>query len=242
MKFYAIRHAQSENNLLYVQTGSHEGRDEDPGLTPLGQQQAARLAAFLRAPGEPGQEAKVGYDPLDRAGFRLTHLYCSLMVRAVATGAVVTQALGLPLVAWPDLHETGGIYRKDPQTGERLGLPGKDRRYFERTYPGLVLPDWLGNEGWWNRPYEAREERRGRARRFLDELLARHGDREDRVAVITHGGFYNQLMATILGLPQETPTWFTLVNAAISRIDFQGGVTVVQYLNRADYLPAEMIT
>ena len=47
MRLYYIRHAQSENNALWDQTGSDEGRKHDPSLTELGWEQAMRAAHFV---------------------------------------------------------------------------------------------------------------------------------------------------------------------------------------------------
>ena len=122
MRLYFIRHAQSENNQLYAETGSHSGpeRRPDPELSPLGRQQARKLAQFLRDYGHPDARKAWGYDTQNLAGFGITHLYCSLMVRAVATGSIVSKTLGLPLVAWEELHEVGGIHQKVEETGERI--------------------------------------------------------------------------------------------------------------------------
>lgn len=242
MQFYFIRHGQSENNLLWALTGSWEGRSEDPGLTPLGRKQAGKLARFLAQPGRLPTSPGRLYDPLNVGGFGLTHLYCSLMVRAVATGTVVARALDLPLVAWEDAHEVGGINRLDTESGERIGMPGPNRAFFETHYPGLLLPGDLGEEGWWNRPSEPREQRPVRARRFLDTLIARHGGTTDRVAVISHGGFHNQLLKVILNMPDTRSLWFALVNAGITRIDFDQDDTVLQYTNRVDFMPRDWIT
>ncbi len=242
MQFYFIRHGQSENNRLWALTGSWEGRSEDPDLTSLGRRQAEELAKFLRQPGQPAAVPDPIYDAQNVGGFGLTHLYCSLMVRAVATGTILARALGLPLVAWEDVHEVGGINRLNHETGERFGLPGPNRAFFEEVYPDLVLPDSLGDEGWWNRPHEERGQRPLRARRFLDDLLARHGDSDDRVAVVSHGGFHGHLMRGLLGIPPETRWWIALNNAAISRVDFGEEFNVLQYLNRIDYMPREMVT
>lgn len=242
MQLYFIRHGQSENNLLWEQTGSSHGRSQDPDLTPVGRQQAERVARFL-AQGDPAQIANARRrDPQNVGGFGLTHLYCSLMIRAVTTGTIVSRAVGLPLVAWVDIHEGGGIHLKDEQTGEHIGLPGKNRAYFEAHYPDLILPDSLGEEGWWNRPFESYEERPLRARRFLREFLARHGGTDDRVALISHGGFYNFLLRAIFDLPADSNCWFSLNNAAITRIDFVGEDTILTYANRVDFLPPELIT
>jgi 2,3-bisphosphoglycerate-dependent phosphoglycerate mutase len=240
MQFYFIRHGQSENNQLWAETGSLDGRSDDPELTPLGLEQAERLARFLSRPG--GSMPAQGYDAQNVAGFGLTHLYCSLMVRAVATGTIVARALSLPLVAWVDAHEVGGMHRAGEQPDERIGLPGPNRAYFEAHYPDLVLPATLGDGGWWNRPFETREERPLRAQRFWNDLLERHGDTQDHVAVISHGGFSNYLMRAIYHLPSEPELWFSLNNTAITRIDREDGRIVLQYLNRADFLPGEMIT
>lgn len=244
MQLYYIRHGQSENNLLWDQTGSSEGRSEDPALTKVGEQQAERLALFMTT--ATADVDTNGRDYQNITGYGITHLYCSLMIRAVATAVIVARRLGIPPVAWPDLHETGGIFHYDPESEEVTGLPGNPRAYFE-----------------------AYEERPARAERVLDELLARHGDTEDRVAFVSHGGFYNHLLAAILGLPNvdlprpesakseedekaetseppEQPQrrpWFILNNAAISRIDFDPEErTRLIYMNRADYLPPKWIT
>ncbi len=236
MQLYFIRHGQSENNALWMSTNSHEGRNEDPGLTEVGRRQAEFLAQFLSQP------ASASSDLQNVAGFGITHLYTSLMVRAVATGTIIANALDLPLVAWEDLHEWGGIYLKDEQTDERTGLPGRNRAYFEQHFPDLALPDSLGEEGWWNRPFEEPELRLPRAKRALHDLLDRHGHTDDRVAVVSHGGFYNYLLAVILNLPEREDHWFALNNAGLSRIDFDEEEIRLIYLNRVDFLPKELIT
>lgn len=241
MQLYFIRHGQSENNLLWTRTASSEGRSVDPDLTPFGQRQAELLAQFL-AQGDPTAVNFPPYDPQNIGGFGITHLYCSLMLRAVATGTIVAQTLDLPLVAWEEVHEEGGIHQQDKETGEHIGLPGKNRAYFETQYPSLVLPESLGEEGWWNRPFEAYEERPLRARRFLRDFLAKHSGTEDRVAIVSHGGFYNQLLRAILDLPDERTCWFALNNAAITRVDFGDEEAVFTYLNRVDYLPRKLVT
>lgn len=242
MQLYFIRHAQSENNRLFAQTGASEGRSDDPGLTPIGQEQALALARFLKQPPRGAPALTSRHDPQNVAGFRLTHLYCSLMVRSIETGSVLARELDLPLVAWEDLHETGGIYRVDRETGEHIGSPGKNRADFEALYPELVLPEWLGAEGWWTRPYESPEQRQARARRLLRDLLDRHGNSDDRVAVISHGGFYNHLLRAMLDLPDSRWLWFSLNNGAITRIDYDDQDTWLSYMNRLDFMPRELVT
>jgi 2,3-bisphosphoglycerate-dependent phosphoglycerate mutase len=239
MQLYFIRHAQSQNNALWAQTGSSEERYDDPELSDLGEKQARLLASFLY---KVGSEDAVGYDFQNALGFGITHLYSSLMVRAVATGTVVSRELGIPLHGWMDVHETGGIYLKNRETGIREGRPGKNRRYFADQYPDFVVPDDISAEGWWNRPFEVDEEIVPRARRVLATLKQKHGETEDRVAIISHAGFYNAFMAAFLNLPLDQKIWFSVNNTSITRFDFRENGAYVVYTNRLDFLPRELIT
>lgn len=241
MQLYFIRHAQSTNNHLWEQTKTSNGRSMDPELTEKGWRQARQLAKHLAKYQLP--RLNETNNTQNKFGYGLTHLYTSLMVRAVATGCQVARALNMPLRGWVDLHEEGGIYMSDPDSGGRLGYPGKNQAYFAEHYPELLLEDGLARDGWWNRPYEAQEEVPTRVRRFYNELIDKHGDTNDRVAVFSHGGFFNAFMHHILGVPSSTEnTWFVMNNTAITRIDFNAGEIIVAYMNRVDFLPADMIT
>jgi 2,3-bisphosphoglycerate-dependent phosphoglycerate mutase len=239
MQLYFVRHAQSTNNALWASTGSDQGRNEDPELTELGKRQARRVAEFLRS---DGLGTGLGEDDIKNVGgFRISHLYSSLMLRAVQTGHAISEALGLPLHPWVDIHETGGMFLEDPITGELAGKPGMSRGYFAQHYPRLVA-DTVNESGWWGRAFEAYEERRPRAERFLRELMERHGGTDHRVAIVSHGGFYNYLMACILNIADKENYWFAINNTAITRVDFQDGHKTIAYMNRTDHLPLEWIT
>ncbi len=239
MQFYFIRHAQSENNLLWDTTGSSRGRSDDPALSDVGLKQAHLLAQLLRRR-DPAL-VQNGYDYYNHSGFYLTHLYSSLMLRAVATGAIVADALDLPLVALADLHETGGIYLEDEQTGHHIGQTGKTRTYFQQNFPRLALPETCGEHGWWNRPFEEQEEAMARAPRLWHRLLTRHGHTQDRVAVFSHGDFYNCLLRAILKIGGND-NWFGLNNTGITRIDMIDNCVHLVYANRIDFLPRELVT
>ncbi|HSQ26244.1 MAG TPA: histidine phosphatase family protein [Anaerolineales bacterium] len=249
MQLYFIRHAQSQNNALYDQTGSSNGRHSDPEITAAGWKQAQILADFLTTTGT-GAPSNV-FDPHNRMGFQFTHLYCSLMVRSIQTGRVMSKALNLPLVALADLHEGGGIFHKDETSGELSGLPGYDEAYFQQHYPELVLPTNMNKNGWWNRPFEDYAQRSERAARVLKLLLSLHASSEDRIALISHGGFYNYFLGEILGIssnanserePDAPEVWLTMNNVAITRMDWTPEETRLIYHNRVDFLPTELIT
>jgi 2,3-bisphosphoglycerate-dependent phosphoglycerate mutase len=247
MRLYLIRHCESENNALWAQTGSSDGRSEDPFLTSKGEEQAAVLAAYMAA-AKAKSLAPFEGGPL-REGLVITHLYTSLMRRAIQTGTAIAGALDLPLLAWPEIHERGGIYLTNPQTEEEEGLPGPDRAYFEETYPHLLLPDSLGKDGWWNRPYEYREAALDRAAGVLQTLMSRHGGTDDHVAFVTHGGFTQSLLQTIFNISPNGSAfagdrfvWFKSNNGSITRIDITDDLLRLTYLNFVDYMPGELLT
>jgi 2,3-bisphosphoglycerate-dependent phosphoglycerate mutase len=238
MQLYFIRHAQSANNQLYEETGSWDGRDSDPDLTELGHAQAQRLAEHLACT----NGGTFTRDFVNRGGFGLTHLYSSLMVRALATGRYLAATLNLPLVVWEDLHEVGGIFVIDSESGEHIGQPGKTRSELAARFPHAQLPETLDDNGWWNRSHESAELRARRARRFVYDVLERHGRADDRVAVISHGGFYNYVLAELLGIQAENGFWFSLNNTGITRFNFDSEGIGLAYANRLEHLPAELIT
>jgi 2,3-bisphosphoglycerate-dependent phosphoglycerate mutase len=238
MQLYFIRHAQSANNKLYEETGAWNGRDTDPELTDLGHEQARRLAEHVAcANGET-----LGRDYANRGRFGFTHLYSSLMVRALATSSYLATALNLPLVVWEDLHEAGGIFVIDDETGERIGQPGRPRSELVTRFPETQLPATLTESGWWNRGPESAELQARRAQRFVSDLLERHGGVDDRVAVVSHGGFYNLVLAELLGVQADNAFWFNINNTGITRFNFEAEGIGLAYANRLEHLPAELIT
>lgn len=247
MELYFIRHAQSRNNVRFDETGQHMDREEDPEITELGHQQAKIMARHLARPLTDYEGHILDYQ--NRHGFGLTHLYCSLMVRAVETGMYVARACDLPLVAWPEIHERGGIFLPDRATGERRGLPGNNRAFFTMRFPYFVLPDDLSEEGWWNQPAELWEAVEARARLVLQQLLERHSGTEDRVAIVSHGGFFQVLTAVLLNIPPQIShndidrtSRFALNNVSISRFVFTEQTIDVVYLNNTRFLPPELLT
>lgn len=240
MELYFVRHGQSANNAIWEKHQTNNGRSSDPDLTEIGYRQAASVAQFLAQPYD--DEQVVGRDPYNLAGFGITHVYCSLMVRAIETGTAIASSLHLPLVAWCDLHEIGGIFLDGALPGERNGLPGNTRAELEQRFPHLRLPETLGDGGWWNRPFEPEEDRLPRAQRFLNDLLIRHHATQDRIVVVSHGDFYNLMLTVLLHLPVTDRRWFSLNNAAVSRFIFTGDHLAITYMNRADFLPRELIT
>jgi len=246
MELYFIRHGQSRNNANWNNKDYQES--PDPVLTEIGHEQARLLAEFLKK-NQPITNDEV-WNIQNRYGFGLTHIYTSMMDRAVYTAAPIAQALDIPLIAWKEIHEEGGIFSRGDKTNV-VGLPGRTRSFFAQNVPSLVLPEELDETGWWNRPFEAEEERQPRADQVLADLLARHKDEDgkpvQRVALVSHGGFFMRLMCAILKLPWRQAafgmrSWFLLNNCSISRFDVHKQEINIAYLNRTDHLPDHLIT
>jgi 2,3-bisphosphoglycerate-dependent phosphoglycerate mutase len=246
MELYFIRHGQSVNNANWSNAGYQES--PDPTLTEIGHQQAQILADFLKKNQTITKEDE--WNIQNRYGFGLTHIYTSLMERAAFTAAPIAQALDIPLLAWKEIHEEGGIYSREDKSSVQ-GLSGRPRSFFMQNFRTLTLPDDLDETGWWNRPYEGDEERQPRADQVLAELLTRHRDQKGkpvhRVAFVSHGGFFMRLLCAMLKLPWRQASlgmrsWFILNNCSISRFDIYGDELNISYLNRTDYLPDHLIT
>jgi len=252
MRLYFIRHAQSADNQFVAENANRGvrsygpdqswlNRQADPELSETGRKQAQRLSRFLAEKREQASDPTgppgAFHDDLD-----FTHIYASLMIRTIETANAIADSLHLTPAVWEDLHEMGGFWEADPRTGQPVGSPGRNRDYFENRYPHLALPDDLDGEGWWNRPLETASECKERARRLYRGLMARHGDTEDRVAVVSHGLFYSFLANALLKIPTGSKVTFAMNNAAMTRIDFTGGRTSVIYQNRSDYFLPDLIT
>ncbi len=249
MQVYFIRHAQSVNNALGEMTDFYQSlRRADPQLTELGIQQAKLTTKFLSQSNPDVQLRWV--DPQNACGFGLTHIYCSLMERAVQTGAIIAENLELPLIGLTDLHEVGGIFLKEEvETGEIVHtLHGHNRHYLQTHYPRLLLPVEVNDQGWWKGGFEPPEERFDRAQRILNFFIDRHGNTDDKLGVIIHGGIYRYLFRFLFNSERQNPGDLNLPydiiinNCSISRYDFFADRFMLLYHNRLDFLPAELIT
>ena len=246
MRLYLIRHAQSTNNALYGSDDEGRQRDPDPEITKIGHRQAALLGAHVAQPmAEPRQHP---FQAGAQKHFGFTHLYCSLMTRTILTANYVAKTCGLQPVALPELFEKGGIY-KGSENGRRQGLPGPNRHYFEQRFPELVLPDSLGDAGWYNRPAESEEAFLQRMEGVVATFKERHLQTDHCIAMIAHGDLIDQFINVIMGVERPSANYnspwvanWAFHNTSISRIDFTGEAQTVVYLNRIDHLPPELVT
>ena len=223
VELFFVRHAQSENNILEGSSDYLSRRRHDPPVTEIGQQQIDALATWIAQHDEP------------------TRVYSSLHRRALQTGAAIAEALGRPHHGLVEVHESGGIVDYDVEKQSFVGAPGMSHDELSRDFPKLVIPDNAHPTGWWqSRGFESRDEIAPRAQEALKLLQERHDG--EGIVVVSHYVFYVYFMKTILALDHGGPHWFTLHNCACTRISIRRDRIVVQYMNRDDYLPRDLVT
>ena len=221
MEFYLIRHGQSVNNA------SPDALEPDPALTHLGEQQAHHVGKALREK-------------------QIHRLYCSPMLRALQTAEIIGRTLSLPPHVYVGLHEWDGIW--EASVG-RYGatLPGLTRTQMREICPNVVKPDDVTDEGWLFSEWENVELMLQRAfhdsKTFIRQAEAIHDESDERVAVVSHGGFLATMICAFFDLtPNDDPDHFAHRNGAISKIRKTGERTQLRYLHRISHLPQKMLT
>ncbi|MCZ6636059.1 MAG: histidine phosphatase family protein [bacterium] len=231
MELYLIRHGQSLNNSLEG-TGD---RVADPPLTELGQEQAERIGEYLKAIADKTDE------DTRRAGYGIQRLFCSAMLRTLQTTQPIARAMGLRPEIWLDVHEEGGIWLDKGDGRGPAGHSGLMRSEIEAQFPGFIMPDGMGENGWWNRPKETYEEMIERAKCVAEAIVG--WEKGERVAIVSHGAFINGLVQVLLHGDALGQVYFSNHNTAINRLDFlDNGLLRVRYLNRVEHLPPERIS
>ena len=239
MELFIIRHAQSANNALADQSE----RVVDPPLTDLGTRQAHLVATHL-ANGIDHKSKPIEGQPADPSNGtqRISRLYCSAMLRALQTASTISQALNLRPHVWVELHEEGGMWL-DHGTDEGIrGYPGMTRAEIGAQFPECLLPEDITENGWWRYGFEERAYFLERAERVA-AALRREALSDERVAMVTHGGFAAYLLRALLCVPQDAPVFFHHDNTGITRVRFRpDGRVSIRFQNRVEHLPPELIT
>lgn len=229
MKLYLIRHGQSFNNTL----PDGVGRVADPPLTETGERQAPLVAQHLAS-----GSAKDPYDEKGpAAGFGITKLFTSAHLRCLQTSAPIAEALDLDPEIWVDVHEEAGIWMEGIDT-----LPGMTRSEIASQFPRVIIPDEIGEEGWWNRPRETEAEWVARAQRVADKLWSDYADTDEHLGIVAHGGFIKDLVSALIADGPLPHGLISCRNTSITQFTFSEGELIFGYLNRIDHLPPELVT
>lgn len=156
MHLLLVRHGQSYVNLADWTEGY-----VDAGLTPLGQQQAASLAAWM---------AK---------HVQISALYTSTMARTLETTAWIAKATGVIAQHDDRLREFGNCYANGAIVPPEA-MPVQYAEFWGTERPYTCISQ--DGESWMLF--------RTRVGTFLDDVIARHGnnDAEKMVVIVCHGG------------------------------------------------------
>ncbi len=224
MDLYLIRHGQSTNNR-------GDARVPDPPLTEIGKQQGDEAGRAMKDLG-------------------ITRLYCSAMLRAVQTAAIVSEHLELTPHIFVGLHEWGRGMWEDRGDAGIVQLPGLTRSQLREVCPTVVLPDNVTDEGWWSQVFDAAELAQGgnvekvlqltnrNCLEFIAHLDRHHVGEDERIGAIIHGGSGSVLIGILLGvpLPDTYVNRFPHNNAGISKIRRTHVYTQLLYQNRTGHL------
>jgi broad specificity phosphatase PhoE len=199
---YLIRHGATEANLACP--ARLQGRRQDPPLARLGVRQAEATRDFL------------AIRPVD-------HCYCSPLLRAVQTAAIVAAPHGLEPRPVEDLTECdiGRWEGLDWQTIHSL-----DPDDYQRFHANPAQFGYPGGESF--------RDVHDRVAPFLDDLLRRHEGAA--VLVVGHHVVNRTYLAGLLGLPPGQARQVKLDNCGISVVLRQDGSTTVTTLNAAFHL------
>ena len=192
MHLFVVRHAQSFVNLDDWADGFI-----DAGLTPLGQQQARRMAAWVRD--------HIAVDVM----------YVSTMARTQETAQFVTDETGIKALPDHRLREFGNCYASG------LPVPPEAMPIFYPDFWGTQFPyrpiSEVG-ESWTLFTL--------RVSAFMTDLVARHGDSTQNVMVVCHGGVIEAIFDHIFNLGlRERQVEILTHNTAIDHWEYRGSAT-----------------
>ena len=230
MNLFLIRHAESKNNICK----NYQERVSDPELTENGHLQSTYLAEFLQKGLHLSQrEFEENQRPFDQ-------IFCSAMQRSLETVRPIGVAVGLKPEVWLDIHEVGGIYEFNADFTKKIGLPGLNREQIQCSFPDYLLPDGIGDDGWWNKSAETLPEIILRAERVLN-IIKNRAEENVRLGLVTHGAFISSFLSLLFNLNIADGIAFQSHNCSISRLTFERNKKVtIQYLNFYSYLPENL--
>lgn len=221
-EIYLIRHGQSANNAQ-----SEELRVSDPGLTDVGQQQAAALAAWFDQ-------------------HRVDYLYCSPFLRALETARPLADAKQLPVQVRADIFELGGCY-SGHEVGKKRGEPGLGLSQLRAAYPTWDIDTSIAETGWWGRDFESCEQAIARAASVAQWMTSELATLNGIHVLVIHADFKRLLLEAMfseseLSAQQIDLAGVPLYNTGISYIELQQGRWSLSGFNSTEHLPSELIT
>lgn len=213
-----IRHGQSANNA-----SAENERVPDPGLTEIGGQQATATAKWLES-------------------YRVDFLYCSPFLRALETARPIAEAKGLRPHVIAELCEQGGCY-SGHEPGQKVGVPGMNRKQLEQHVPGWEIESAIGAEGWWNRDFESQAAVELRAKRIVGWMQNTFDKPEGVYVLVIHADFKRRLLEQLLPVPAMAGEVLgPLRNAGVTHLTWDNDRWTLQSMNSTGHLRQSLVT
>jgi broad specificity phosphatase PhoE len=199
---YLLRHAATDANL--ARPARLQGRKHNPPLARLGIRQAELTRDFL-------------------AIRCIQHCYCSPMVRAVQTAAIIASPHGIAP------HPLEALTECDIGTWEGLDWQTIRQRDAERYQRFMANPAEFGYPGG-----ESFADVFKRASAALEDLLTVHAGQS--LLVVAHHVVNRTYLASLLGMTPDHARQVSLDNCGVSVVIREGERTSISTLNAAFHL------
>jgi broad specificity phosphatase PhoE len=189
---YIVRHGETE----YNKTKRIQGKQQIP-LNINGRTQAVQAAESLRQ-------------------YKITHVYCSGLIRAGETAAIINKYFSLPVVT-------------DIRLNERDWGAWENRYYTE-------IPNLIQRTGTvWNEdnldssPHQGETTRQlmKRCAGFLNDVVKNHAA-SDAILVVTHGGPMRAIIGIVKGLEDESYLRQNIGNGQIMIVKYENSRFTIQ--------------
>lgn len=165
---------------------------------------------------------------LVREAWSVSAVYSSDLCRASETAEIVAGALGAPLHLDVRLREF--------DVGDLTGVIWSE---VEFLYPEIWKRIHESSEYVTFPGEESNEAFHARLAEMLDLIQARHSP-DDTVAIVSHGGSLNMLVAHLIGMDTYRPLPFRLSNASLSMVETGGRRTRLTLLNDTCHLDGDL--
>ncbi|ASS76620.1 histidine phosphatase family protein [Tumebacillus algifaecis] len=146
-------------------------------------------------------------------------IFGSTLLRAQETATLLSEAVGCPLELLPDLMEINN--------GKQAGLPLAEG---DRLHPIPTLPHVPFEEG------ESWFQFRMRAESVLSQIITTCAGRNERIAIVSHGGMISALLQSFLRMPVLNTCYFHSGDTAIHVLVHREPQRMVRVLNDTEHL------
>ena len=195
MRLIIVRHGETD----YNKTRRIQGRQQVP-LNENGRTQALQVAESLRQ-------------------YKITHIYCSSLVRARETAEIINNYFSLPIMIDDRLNERDWGIWENRNLNELNEILKQDIK-LEKFWNEENL-DWNPHRG------ETTRDLMKRTADFLNQIVRNHAE-SDVILVVTHGGPMKMMLGIIKGLQDEKYLREEIGNGQMLKVKYENSRFTIQ--------------